>query len=145
MPNDSRRPLARISTFGITHLHRQNPYMVAWWSAVFPGFGHFMLNQYLRATLLTLMEVSTNSLAHINQAMVYSFCGQFERAKSVLQPRWLYGYIIIYLFAIWDSYRSTLYQNKLCHLAELENERLPSMALFSSEIQYQAGISRAGA
>lgn len=81
-----RRPIAQISMFGITHLKQQNPYMVAWWSAIFPGFGHYLLNQYIRATLLTLSEVATNTLAHINEAMVYSFSGQFELAKSVLEP-----------------------------------------------------------
>lgn len=136
MSNHSRRPLAKLTPYGVTHLHRQNPFMVVWWSAMFPGFGHFLLNQYLRGTFLTLSEVITNSLGHINEAMVYSFCGKFEQAKSILEPRWMFGYIIIFFVAIWDSYRTTLYQNKLCHLAELEDEQLPSTMLFNSEIQY---------
>lgn len=136
MNNQRRRPLATLSVFGVTFLHRQNPYMVAWWSAAFPGFGHYLLNQYLRATLLTLTEVITNSISHINKAMVYAFCGKFEMAKSVLQPQWLFGYLIIYLYAIWDSYRSTLAQNKMCHLAEFENERLRPIILHPLEIQY---------
>lgn len=136
MRTSSRRPLAKISMFGITYMNRQNPYMVAWWSAVFPGFGHFLLNKYYRATLMTLFEVVINTLAHINEAMIYSFCGQFELAKSIIQPRWMLGYIVIYLFSIWDSYRSALFQNKLCHLAELENGPLPSLKVFSTEIQY---------
>ncbi|MBB6214512.1 hypothetical protein HNQ80_000592 [Anaerosolibacter carboniphilus] len=131
-----RRPLAILSKFGVTNLHRQNPYIVAWWAAAFPGFGHYLLNQYFRATLLTLTEVITNTLAHVNEAIVYTFCGDFERAKVVLQPRWALGYIIIYFYSIWDSYRSTLAQNKMCHLAELENERLDCMLFTSSEIQY---------
>jgi len=136
MKSPSRRPMAVISTFGVTYLHRQNPYMVAWWSAVFPGFGHLLLNQYLRGTLLTLSEVFINSFAHINEAMIYSFCGQFEKATSVLEPRWAFGYLLSYLIAIWDSYRSCLTQNKLFHLASMENEPLPSLRLFSVEIQY---------
>lgn len=110
--------------------------MVAWWSAVFPGFGHLLLHQYLRGTLLTLAEVGINTLAHINEAMVFSFCGQFEQAKSVLEPRWVFGYLLVYLLSIWDSYRSALYQNKLCHLAELENVQLPSVVITPTEIQY---------
>ncbi len=136
MANEFRHPLAKISTTGVTQLQRQRPLQVAWWSAVFPGFGHFLLNQYIRATLLTLSEVTTNSLAHVNEAMVLSFCGRFEQAKAVLEPRWMFGYMLIYLFAIWDSYRSCCYKTKLCHLAEIENARLPSFRLFSSEIQY---------
>ncbi|MGC5325793.1 hypothetical protein [Brevibacillus sp. SYSU BS000544] len=136
MTTQFRNPLAKISTFGITQFQQQNPYMVAWWSAIFPGFGHYLLNQYVRATLLTLSEVITNTLAHINEAMIYSFCGKFELAKSVLEPRWAFGYLTVYLIAIWDSYRSTIYQNKLCHLAFLENSPLPSIGLFPNEVQY---------
>lgn len=136
MNSQSRRPLATISMLGITHLHRQNPYIVAWWSAAFPGFGHFLLNKYLRATLLTLSEFFINTFAHINESIVYTFCGKFEMVKSTLDPRWVLGYITIYLFSIWDSYRSAVIQNKICHLAELENEPLQNMYVHPLEIQY---------
>ena len=136
MNNRSRRPLATISLFGVTYLHRQNPYMVVWWSAAFPGFGHYLLNQYLRATLLTLSEVIVNTLSHVNEAIIYTYCGKFEAARSILQPRWLFGYLIIYFYAIWDSFRATLFQNKMCQLAELENERLQGMIIHPFEIQY---------
>ncbi|PMC35462.1 hypothetical protein CJ195_18820 [Bacillus sp. UMB0899] len=131
-----KRPLSKISTFGITQLNPQNPYMIAWWSAVFPGFGHYMLNRYLRATLLTLVEVIINTLAHINEAMVYSFCGQFELAKMVIEPKWAFGYLAIYLVAIGDSFRSALYQNKLYHLVRLENKRISSMEIYPMEIHF---------
>lgn len=128
--------IATISPLGITFLHQQNPIMVAWWSAVFPGFGHYLLNQYLRATLLTLSEVFINTLAHINEAMVYSFCGQFALAKSVINPNWAFGYLTIYLITIWDSYRSTISQNKLCHIAYLENYPVPRLDIKPTEAQY---------
>jgi len=131
-----RRQLAIIHKYGVTNLHRQNPYIVAWWSAAFPGFGHYMLNQYFRATLFTLTEVIINTLAHVNEAIVYTYCGKFELAKSVLEPRWALGYIIIYLYTIWNSYHSTLVQNKLVHLGELEDERLDTMVFTTSGIQY---------
>lgn len=136
MTNQIRRPLAIMSVFGVSHLHRQNPFVVAWWSAAFPGFGQYLLNQYIRATLLTLSEVITNTLASINEAIVYSFCGKFELAKSILKPRWAIGYLIIFLYAFWDSYRSTIVQNKMCHLAEMENERLRGILVHPLEIQY---------
>jgi hypothetical protein len=93
-------------------------------------------NQYLRATLLTISEVATNTLAHINEAMVYSFCGQFEQAKMVLEPRWAFGYLAIYLIAMGDSFRSALYQNKLWHLALVDQVSIPTVKITPSEIQY---------
>ncbi|SFD97604.1 hypothetical protein SAMN05216378_1832 [Paenibacillus catalpae] len=132
----SRRPLAKLSLFGITSLNIRSPYMIMWWSAAFPGFGHMLLNQYLRGTFLTLSEVTFNSLGHINEAIVLSFCGKFAEAKAILAPQYVLGYIIIYFIAMWDSYRSSIYQNKLYHIAQLEKEPLPSMKIFASEVQY---------
>lgn len=136
MNRKTRRPLAKISVFGISFLNRQNPIIVAWWSAVFPGFGNYLLNQYVRATLFTLSELIINTLSHVNEAIVYSFCGKFEMAKSAIQTRWVYGYLTVYFFTIWDSYRSTVVQNKMCELAEMENEQLENNRIHPLEIQY---------
>ncbi|WP_426450754.1 hypothetical protein ACP26L_01795 [Paenibacillus sp. S-38] len=131
-----RRPLALLSTSGVTHLQRQNPFVVVWWSAAFPGFGHLLLNQYIRGVLLTLSEVITNTLAHINEAIIYSFSGRIPLAKEVLDPVWLYGYCMIYLYAMWDSYRSTLEINRQCELAEMEDARLQALVMRPGSIQY---------
>ncbi|HYE12408.1 MAG TPA: hypothetical protein VEF53_19750 [Patescibacteria group bacterium] len=136
MDKQFRRPLATLSVYGISFLHRQNPLMVSWWSIVFPGFGHYMLNQYVRATLFTLSELVINTLSHVNEAIMYTFCGKFEMAKSAIQTRWIFGYLAIFFYAIWDSYRSTIVQNKMCELAELENEPLKSNIIHPLEIQY---------
>lgn len=132
----NRYSLAKISIFGVTYLKRQNPYIVAWWSAAFPGFGHYMCNQYIRATLLTLTELIFNTLSHINEAIVYMFCGKFDLCTSILNPRWAIGYMTIYLYTIWDSFRTAVVQNKLYDLAEFENQKLDEMRIYSSEIQY---------
>ncbi|SDE31824.1 hypothetical protein SPACI_049420 [Sporomusa acidovorans DSM 3132] len=44
----SRRNVAYVSILGITQMHLRNPWIIAWWSAVFPGLGHFLLSKYLR-------------------------------------------------------------------------------------------------
>lgn len=131
-----RRPLAAISAWGISILHPVRPGIVVWWSAAFPGFGHYLLSQNVRGTLLTLSEVIVNALAHINEAIVYCFAGNFELAKSVVHPNWVLGYVIIYLFAIGDSYRSALTQSKLYNLARLDNERIQATFLSPLEFQY---------
>lgn len=132
----TRYPLAKLSPFGITSIHSFHPSMVLWWSAAFPGFGHFLLNHYLRGTFLTLSEVLFNSLGHINEAIVFSFCGKFEQAKAILEPRFVLGYLILFLIAMWDSYRLAEYRNKVVTLAKLEHGALPCLQLFTSEVQY---------
>ncbi|MDR3562095.1 MAG: hypothetical protein P4N59_11765 [Negativicutes bacterium] len=134
--NQPRRPLVAIGTLGISVVHPLSPIIAAWWSAAFPGFGHYLVNQYLLGTLLTLAEVIINNLAHLNEAIVYSFCGRFDLAKAVVQPQWALGYGIIYFYTIWDSYRSALTQNKLYQLALLDNERIQATFFNTLTFQY---------
>lgn len=117
-------------------LTRHNPYVILWISASFPGFGHFVLNMYLRGALLSVGEVIINTLAHINEAMVFTFCGQFDRAAAIIDPTWIYGYLIIYFWGMFDSYRSSLEVNKLARLAEMENARIRPFNISRVCLQY---------
>lgn len=131
-----RRVQALVSPFGISFLHPKNPYMIAWWSAAFPGFGHLILHQYVRGVLLTLTEVAINTLAHVNETLIYSFTGRFELAKDTLEVRWAIGYMIIYMMSIWDSFKNAQSINKLQVLANLENSRIKPYIISPCEIQY---------
>ncbi|MEH7436911.1 hypothetical protein V7182_05400 [Neobacillus drentensis] len=134
--NTARRYVAHVSILGTTQLHLRNPYNIAWWSAAFPGFGHMLLSKYLRGYVLFIWEVLVNIKAHVNLAMIYSFEGNIELAKEVLDTNWLLMYIPVYLFGIWDSYRTTVDMNKVYLLAENEGHRYNSFALGSLEINY---------
>lgn len=134
--SNPRRVQAVLSSYGVTFLHGKNPYMVAWWSAAFPGYGHFLLNQYARGFVLTLSEVITNTMARVNETLVYSFSGQFELAKQTLEIRWALGYMIVYMFCIWDSFINAQSMNKLYALAQMENARIRPYTISPNEIQY---------
>ncbi|MDP4106010.1 MAG: hypothetical protein Q8935_13815 [Bacillota bacterium] len=134
--NTARRYAAHVSILGTTQLHLRNPYIIAWWSAAFPGFGHWLLSKHLRGFVLFGWEVIVNMNAHINLAMLYSFQGKIELAKDVLNTRWLLIYIPVYIFAIWDSYRTTVDINKISILANHENHRMNTFSLGAMEINY---------
>ena len=134
--NTARRYKAHVSILGTTQLHLRNPYIVAWWSAAFPGFGHLLLSKYLRGYALFIWEVIVNLNAHVNLAMMYSFQGKIDLAKDVLNTRWLLMYIPVYLFAIWDSYRTTVDMNNVYLLAEREDHRFNIFTLGALEINY---------
>ncbi|MGJ7922111.1 hypothetical protein [Neobacillus sp. LXY-4] len=134
--NTARRYKAHVSIWGTTQLHLRSPYIIAWWSAAFPGFGHMLLSKYLRGYALFIWEVVVNIKAKINLAMIYSFQGNIDLAKEVLDTRWLLMYIPVYLFGIWDSYRTTVDMNKVYLLAEQEDHRFNSFALGAIEINY---------
>jgi len=134
--NTARRYKAHVSVVGTTQLHLRNPYIIAWWSAAFPGFGHLLMSKYIRGYLLFIWEVLVNLKAHVNLAMIYSFQGNIDMTKEVLDTRWLLMYIPVYLFGIWDSYRTTVDLNKVYILAEREEHRFNTFSLGAVEINY---------
>lgn len=134
--NTARRYKAHVSIFGTTQLHLRNPYIIAWWSAAFPGFGHMLLSKYLRGYALFIWEVIVNVNSHLNSSMVYSFQGNIDMAKEVLDTRWLLMYIPVYIFGIWDSYRTTVDMNRVYLLSEREDHHFNSYAIGALEINY---------
>jgi len=131
-----RRYLAHVGLFGTTQLHLRNPYIIVGWSLLFPGFGHLLLSKYVRGYLLFIWEIFVNVNAHVNLALFYSFTGRFEMAKDVLDINWVLLYIPTYLFAVWDSYRTTVDLNLQYILASREDAEVKMFNIDSIEINY---------
>jgi hypothetical protein len=134
--NKARRYQAHVSIFGTTQIHLRNPWTIAMWSLAFPGFGHFLLNKYFRGFALFLWEIFINQKTKVNQAMVDSFTGHIESAKEVIDVKLMLAYIPVYIFAFWDSYRTTVDLNNVCTLAERENAQFNSFSIGAFEINY---------
>ncbi|MFC4560149.1 hypothetical protein ACFO3D_18485 [Virgibacillus kekensis] len=131
-----RRKLATLSIFGTTQIHPKNPYIIMCWSVAFPGYGHLLLSKYLRGFLLVIWELFINQMTNLNTAMFYSFIGEIDAAKEVLDTRYLMLYIPVYLFAIWDSYRTTVDMNKIYYLSEKDAEPVTPLTINPIEINY---------
>jgi len=134
--NKHRRYRAHVSIFGTTQLHLKSPYMVAFWSVAFPGFGHLLISKYIRGMLLFIWEIYINQTTNLNLAMVYSFMGDIEAAKEVLNFKMMHLYIPVYLFAILDSYRTAVDTNKIYLLAKRENAPFNSFTIGALEYNY---------
>ncbi|WP_281888957.1 hypothetical protein [Paenibacillus sp. YYML68] len=132
----TQRLLAYMSTMNINILHLRNPWVTAWWSAAFPGFGHLQLGLHVKGFILILWEVLINVHSRINEAMVLSFTGRFKEAQQVINHKWVLLYIAVYVYAIWDSYRTTVEQNKLYVMADRENCRVGFYQLSSVVMKY---------
>lgn len=132
----ARRRTAYVSSMGTTQIHLRNPYIIAWWSAAFPGFGHLLLSKYVKGFVLVAWEIIININANINLAIIHSFGGEFELAKQVLEPRWMLLYLPVYVYAIWDSYRTTVDLNKIFILADRENADFVNFKMTALEINY---------
>ncbi|MRG87784.1 hypothetical protein [Salinibacillus xinjiangensis] len=140
MNQSNQRPrgskLAHLSAFGTTQIHLRNPYIIACWSIAFPGFGHLLLSKYIRGFVLVIWEFFINHNTNLNLAMVYTFMGDIDTAQAVLNVRYMHMYIPVYLFAIWDSYRSTVDLNKLYLLNEKGAPTVKSFTIRPFEINY---------
>ncbi len=132
----ARRYRAYVSTVGTTQLHLRNPWVVAFWSAMFVGLGHILLSKYLRGFLLFGFEIAIDVVGHINLALFYSFTGQFEMAKGVLDTKLMLLYIPAYFFGIWDSYRTTVDLNNQFLLSVREDAAIKPFKMDAIEINY---------
>lgn len=135
-PFRNKRYMAHVSLLGTTQLHKRNPITLACWSMAFPGFGHLLLNKYLRGYALILWEMFINQKIQLNLAMVHTFNGEFQAARDVLDPRFMSLYIPVYLFAIYDSYRTAVDMNKVYLLAQRENGRFNEFSIGALEVNY---------
>lgn len=115
-----RRKMAHLSQFTTSILYPRNPWIVAFFSFSYPGFGHLLLHRYIAGFILILWEMFINHMAKVNLGILYSLTGDFEKAKEVLNEQWLILYVAIYMFGIWDSYRATVDLNKQYILANRE-------------------------
>lgn len=132
----ARRSVAYVSLLGTTQLHLTNPFVIACWSIAFPGLGHLLLSKYLRGFILFIWEIFINHNAHINSLLLYSFIGDFEKAKEVVDIQWMLLYVPTYIFAIWDSYRTAIDLNHLYMLAAREHAEIKPFAISAMGINY---------
>ncbi len=134
--NTPRRKRAYVSLTGTTTIHLRNPYIIACWSAAFPGLGHLLLSKYLRGFLLFLWEIFINYNAHINLAILYSLTGKFEMAKNIININYALIYIPTYIFAIYDSYETTVDLNNNFILAAREDAVIVPFKVGGLEINF---------
>lgn len=85
---------------------------------------------------MVIWELFINQSIHLNSAMVYSFIGEIEKAKEVLDVRYMHLYIPVYIFAIWDSYRTTVDMNKIYLLNEKDAAAVERLVIKPFEINY---------
>jgi hypothetical protein len=132
----SRRQRAHLSQFSTTILQNKNPWVVAFFSFSYPGFGHLILHRYVAGFILILWETYINGIAKVNLGILYSLLGDFDKAMEVLDERWFILYVGIYMFGIWDGYRSTVDLNKQYILADREDAPIPANVMGPFDLNF---------
>ena len=115
-----RRKRLDLSRFDTMQMHTRPPLMTVWWATSFAGFGQMVIGSYVKGFLLVLLEIIINVEANLNLGIVYSFTGQFQLAKDILDIRWLLLYVSVYCYGLWDSYNLTVSMNSQAVLASRE-------------------------
>ena len=117
--------LLRMAMSGsdIAILHNKNPWLPMLWSAALPGLGHLCQGAYFKGLMLLSWEILVNLKGHLNQAIVFTFTGQFEKVREVVNPGWALFYGVVFCFAIFDSYRTSVEINKLARLERKQTRR----------------------
>lgn len=132
--NNNRHLTAVVTPLTINMVHYRNPWVVAWWSAAFPGYGHIMLCKYMFAFILISWEIIVNYLCHLNTAIFYSMIGDIEKAKAVIDKKWFFFYMVPYVFCIWDSYRSAVQFNREFRLAAAQGFKMQLVNISGLEL-----------
>lgn len=130
----TRRPKGAINSLATNFFHLHNPYTIAWWSFTFPGFGHISMGSYVTGFMLFFWEMVTNLQAKANLAILYTFTGNFDMAKAIVDNRWLLFYAPVFIYAVWDSYRLALQLNQLAILADRNKETIKPVSVSFMEI-----------
>ncbi|HEX9060162.1 MAG TPA: hypothetical protein VF941_08270 [Clostridia bacterium] len=56
-----RRPLGYTASYNSNILTLRNPWVTAWWSAAFPGFGHITMGIYIKGFILMALIINCDS------------------------------------------------------------------------------------
>lgn len=75
------------------------------WGIALPGFAQFLNGRYFKGFVFIALEFLINGNARLNQAIIFSFQGEIQKAIEVTDYSWLMFYPCLYLFAIYDAYR----------------------------------------
>jgi hypothetical protein len=78
------------------------------WNIAFPGFSQLIKGHYVKGILFVALEFIMNVKGRFNQAIMYSFLGKIEQAEAVTNYQWLMFYPCVYMFSIWDAYRTAM-------------------------------------
>jgi hypothetical protein len=78
------------------------------WNIAFPGFSQLLTGQYIKGILFVTLEVIINVNSRFNSGIMYSFLGEIEKAEAVINYQWLMFYPCVYMFSMWDGYRSAM-------------------------------------
>jgi hypothetical protein len=76
------------------------------WSIALPGFPQLLINSVIKGIFFVALEFIINVQSNFNEGIRLSFLGETRLAAEVIDYQWLMFYPCLYMFAMWDAFKS---------------------------------------
>jgi hypothetical protein len=76
------------------------------WSIALPGFPQLLKNSIIKGIFFVALEFLINVQSNFNEGIRLSFLGETRLAAEVINYQWLMFYPCLYMFAMWDAFKS---------------------------------------
>lgn len=110
---DAEIRVFNINSLEINYLDKRSPWNTVAWSSLMPGLGHILLQRVPAGMIIIITSIVIAYEAKLLPAIHYTFFGQFDYAKSIINPQWFLNVPSVYLWAIYDAYENSVSNNKL--------------------------------
>jgi hypothetical protein len=101
------------SSWDINYLDKRIPWVALVWSMLAPGLGHLYVHRMISGFFIFAFTTAMMYLSHIPPAIHYSFLGDFDRVKQVINMQWAMYLPSMYAFVFYDAYVTAVEDNKL--------------------------------
>ena len=110
---DAEVKVFNMNAVEINYLDKRTPWNSAIWSAMMPGLGQVLIHRIPTALFIIIASIGVAQMSKVVPALHYTLLGQFDYAKSIINPQWFINIPSIYCFAIYDAYVNTVSDNSL--------------------------------
>lgn len=135
----------KINSLEVNYLDKKSPWSNLAWTFIMPGAGQLAAHRTIIAFFILVWWIAIVYYSNFLSAFHYTFMGDFEQARSVIDPQWALNIPSVYFFAVFDAYLSTVESNKLFDLEQakfLKREyqrssfKIPSIKISRSRHMY---------
>ena len=110
---DAEIKMFNINPIEINYLDKRTPWNAAMWSTLMPGLGQIIIHRVPAAIFVIISFIVIAQQSKIVPAFHYTILGQFDHAKSIINPQWFLNLPSVWLSAVYDAYSNTVSNNKL--------------------------------
>lgn len=110
---DAEVKMFNIGQLEINYSDKRTPWNAALWSLLMPGLGQVLIHRIPSALFTIILFIVISQQSKLLPAFHNTLLGQFDYAKSILDPQWFLNLPSVWLYAVYDAYENCVSNNKL--------------------------------